>query len=69
MEHLIQIFKGISHYLYQQPLVEVREMRQFISKDYIPISTSKKVKAWISFALLPWTPSRVKITRRLSYYD
>ena len=48
MEHLIKIFKGILHYLYQQPLVEVRKMRQIISKGYIPISTSKKVKVWIS---------------------
>ena len=44
----IQISKGISHYLHPETLVEFQKMRLFISKVYIPISTSKKGKAWIS---------------------
>ena len=40
----MQIFIGILHYQHQEPLVEFRKIRRFISKDYIPISTSKKSK-------------------------
>ena len=43
----IQNFGGISHYPHQEPLVEFQKLRRFISKYYIPISTRKKVKAWV----------------------